>query len=121
MRRKLFTFAAVLSSLLCVAACVLWVRSYTVEDALLWQRVDGARWARSVSGRLLLAAELADWSHADANYYGIKYRSASPEPVDADASLYLLSVGPRDIWVHRQWGSFKWTRWVGSGASKTQL
>ena len=34
MRRKLFTLAAALSAALCVAACVLWVRSYWAGDAV---------------------------------------------------------------------------------------
>src|SRR5947208_896979 len=32
MRRKLFTFAAAVSALLCVAVCGLWVRSHLVRD-----------------------------------------------------------------------------------------
>jgi hypothetical protein len=36
MRRKLFTLAAVVSAVLCVAACVLWVRSYSVSDHWYW-------------------------------------------------------------------------------------
>src|SRR4051812_29596240 len=36
MRRKLFTFAAAVSLLLCVALCVLWVRSGRAYDQWLW-------------------------------------------------------------------------------------
>lgn len=32
MRRRLFTLASALSLLLCMAACAMWVRSYSVED-----------------------------------------------------------------------------------------
>ena len=35
MKRKLFTFFSTLSLLLCVAACVLWVRSHWVSDVLI--------------------------------------------------------------------------------------
>ena len=37
MRRKLFTLLARLSLLLCVAVCVLWVRSYFVADRFFWR------------------------------------------------------------------------------------
>lgn len=37
MLRRFFTFASVLSLLLCVAACALWVRSYLVLD--VWTRI----------------------------------------------------------------------------------
>src|SRR6476620_2595134 len=81
MRRRLFTLAAVLSAVLCVGTCALWVRSYSVQDTLLWQRVDGGRWASSVSGHLILAADLADWSGEHADFYGVQYRSAPPDRV----------------------------------------
>ena len=41
MRRKLFTFAAVVSAVLCLAVCGLWVRSYRVADGWSWS--DGRR------------------------------------------------------------------------------
>jgi hypothetical protein len=121
MRRKLFTLAAVTSSVLCAAACALWVRSYAVQDTLIWQRIDGARWASSVSGHLLLSADLADWSHQPADFYGVKYRSAPPDRAGSELWIYVLNVGPRDTWVHRQWGGFAWTQWQGRGPSKTLL
>jgi hypothetical protein len=120
MRRKLFTFAAGVSAVLCVAACGLWVRSYAVQDTVLWQRVDGGRWASSVAGRLILSADLADWSHEPEAFYGIKYRTDAPDPA-AEAWIYVLNVGGNDVWVHREWGGFAWTRWAGRGAAKTQL
>jgi hypothetical protein len=36
MKRRLLNLVTVLSLLLCVAACVLWVRSYSVQDSVLW-------------------------------------------------------------------------------------
>jgi hypothetical protein len=38
MRRKLFTFCSALSLLLCVAVCMLWVRSRRVADDVQWYR-----------------------------------------------------------------------------------
>src|SRR3954454_25310457 len=52
MRRKLFTFAAAVSAVLCVAVCVLWVRSDSVADSLRWIR--SMRMARVDSWRGLV-------------------------------------------------------------------
>ena len=42
MRRKLFTLAAAVSAVLCIAVCVLWVRSYNAGDVLtLANAADG--------------------------------------------------------------------------------
>lgn len=41
MRRKLFTLAARVSAVLCVAVCVLWVRSYWRADEWGWERIHG--------------------------------------------------------------------------------
>jgi hypothetical protein len=121
MRRKVFTFATAVSAALFVAICALWVRSYAVQDTLLWQRVDGGRWASTDSGRLFLAADLANWSGEPADFYGIRHTSAPPDPVANEAWMYVLNVDVRDRWTHRDWGGFAWTRWVGRGPSKTQL
>ena len=47
-RRRLFTLCSALSLLLCVAVCVLWVRSYWVEDWVKYHGPDvaGLRWRR---------------------------------------------------------------------------
>ena len=53
MRRRLFTFVSVLSLLLCLAVCVLWVRSYRAFDRVSAARGDGPFWvAVSASGDL---------------------------------------------------------------------
>jgi hypothetical protein len=42
MRRKLFTLAAGVSAVLFVGACVLWVRSWWIDDSVQWRRrIDG--------------------------------------------------------------------------------
>src|SRR6478672_10894967 len=54
-RRKLFTFAALLSLLLLVVTAVLWVRSYRVCDEIfLRYRVDGSERLAMRRGRLLV-------------------------------------------------------------------
>ncbi len=54
MKRKLFNLAAALSLLLCVAVCVLWVRSYRVADGIIRQSSAqsgiGSQWTWSSSG-----------------------------------------------------------------------
>ena len=53
MRRKLFTLAAGTSAVLCVAVCVLWVRSYSVADVWGWGgRPDANVSVVSVYGRI---------------------------------------------------------------------
>src|SRR3982750_1523890 len=60
MRRKLFTLAAALSALLCVGACVLWVRScwgQPGQEAFFFARAGGTLWKlESEPGRLRLIA-----------------------------------------------------------------
>jgi hypothetical protein len=55
MRPKLFTFIATLSLLLCVAASVLWVRSYRVSDIYCNYRAGRYRQVVSSRGQLQLA------------------------------------------------------------------
>src|SRR3954463_1703854 len=79
-RRKLFTLAAVASAVLCIAVCMLWVRSYFRMDEVVRTRV-GSRpiaadtrylvWFRrltaiSTRGKVLIELERLD-SDADAH------------------------------------------------------
>ena len=41
MRRKLFSLCAAVSLLLCVAACVVWARSYAVKETVAWTPWSG--------------------------------------------------------------------------------
>src|SRR4051812_18294186 len=54
MKRKLFTFAASLSAVLCVGVCTLWVRSYQAGD--VWTLAIAADGDRRV-----VASERAPW------------------------------------------------------------
>ena len=42
MKRRIFKLGALLSSVLCVATVVLWVRSCGVRDRIIWEREDGS-------------------------------------------------------------------------------
>jgi hypothetical protein len=118
MRRKLFTLAAGASAVLCVGVCVLWVRSYRVEDTVEWRRVDGRRRLKSAPGHLVLAMDLADWSHQPREFYGVTYERQSPTPAEVETvAMYALNIGPSDSFVHRQWAGFAWWRWAGRGGS----
>src|SRR5436305_10171467 len=122
MRRKLFTLAAGASAVLCAATCVLWVRSYSVQDAVEWRRVDGYRALRSAPGHIVLAMVLADWSHQHREFYGLTYERQPPTPAaDELFAMYALSIGPRDSFVHWTWGGFAWWRWAGSTSSIARL
>jgi hypothetical protein len=52
MKRRLLSLLTALSLLLCVAACVLWVRSYWATDGFTWMVHRGACDLRSSPGRL---------------------------------------------------------------------
>jgi len=91
MRRKLFTLAAGMSAVLCVGVCVLWVRSWWVDDRLSWNRiVDGAAleyWEGSVHsmrGRMWVSTwhQKGYWDDRHArpptNWAGLHWERESP-------------------------------------------
>ena len=122
MRRKLFTLAAGVSAVVCVGVCVLWVRSYSVQDEVQWRRVDGSRRLKSAPGHIVLAMDLADWSHQPKDSYGIIYERQPPTPAaDELFAMYALSIGRLDSFVHWTWGGFAWWRWAGSASSIARL
>ena len=62
MKRRLFAIVAAGSLLPCVAACVLWARSYAVEDVVVWQG-SGAAWsAASAQGWVVVEWNRSNWS-----------------------------------------------------------
>ena len=71
MRRRLFTLCSAVSLLLCVAACVLWVRSY---------------FRRDVVGLTTLSPEGANW------YYREIYLSPADSGVRLHVNGYLMST-----------------------------
>ena len=84
MRRRLLNVLTVLSLLLCMAVCVLWVRSYWVADSL-WK----SRW-READTRLESASGEIRWEHIDwtklngfveySGYEGWQYEQVAPPP-----------------------------------------
>ena len=57
--RRLFTLCSAVSLLLCVAACVLWVRSYRATDSVMLVGLGWRHSICSVSGRLLACSDRA--------------------------------------------------------------
>ena len=49
--RILLNAATVLSLVVCVATCVLWVRSYSVGDGFVWKPSDAPPYYRAYAGR----------------------------------------------------------------------
>jgi hypothetical protein len=64
MRRKLFTLAAVASAVLCIALCVLWVRSYWYEDYAIRGSASGVRTFRSREGTIVLSINDVPYMHS---------------------------------------------------------
>jgi hypothetical protein len=65
-RRRLLHLLTALSLLLCVAVCVLWVRSYRVGDSLDWETRDGRAGVGSLRGRIS-----AGVCHVEQPYRGV--------------------------------------------------
>src|SRR5688500_7111044 len=78
MRRRLFNLAAALSLLLCVAVCVVWVRSYWFTDQLFWWRIDGMRAVGSARGYGVIQLNLGNASGKPADHYGLQYLRMEP-------------------------------------------
>jgi hypothetical protein len=62
--RRLVTLCSAASLLLCVAVCVMWVRSYATTDSMV--SGDGRRLVMSVSGRVVLVSSSPDISYGGA-------------------------------------------------------
>src|SRR4051794_16906311 len=113
MRRKLFTFAAGVSALLCVGVCVLWVRSYRVNDVDGWyiNHWDGLAgktraWGIcSDSGGLAFFALNRSFSPGPDPARAIEFKGHNPELSEPGFSQTRPCGYPymRD---HRGWGRF---------------
>ena len=93
MRRRVFNVATALSLLLCVAAVVLWVRSYWVGDQIqLSHRIDAARY------RLLTVASFE--GYLDVETQEVVYDSTDPSWIAHHFRVGLFSFRPQgsSIW-----------------------
>jgi hypothetical protein len=108
--RHLFTLCSALSLLLCVAVCVLWVRSHGLTDKVVWRRIDGERSIRSAEGRILLALYLRDRRGEPAEWYGLEYTRSRANPVGFELYTTLFMGGERGDTIARyERDSFAWS------------
>lgn len=129
MKHRLLIFCSLLSLLLCVAVCVLWLRSYVVSDALLRNRPGTAangRFAQQTwfvqTGSGGIACGWTENAHpfrggesvawptvvVDPVYSGFSSSAELPRRPIAPATLKGLRVGPFQ-WVHDRvtWGPLR--------------
>jgi hypothetical protein len=100
MKRRLFTILSAISLLLCVAVCVLWVRSYWVADTVMWRRVQTG--PRSV--------RFSDWCVRTIDGYLIAFDVPTPAlPVTQP-----LSPSAADLLQRRESGFYHWRNSPGS-------
>ena len=91
MLRRLFTFASAVSLTLCLATCVLWVRSYWAVDAVGFQR-GGERWrVASDRGRLLIDND----PHVQADHRRRAERSGWFQAADRDFAARIDALDQR--------------------------
>jgi hypothetical protein len=90
MRRKLLTLFSVVSLLLCVAACVLWARSFVWYERVMWASPDKYRRVQSLNGRLVFELTTG---------YPLKNASSlTSERVNDDQKDIDWAVGLADGW-----------------------
>jgi len=113
MRRKLFTLAAGVSAVLCVGVCVLWVRSYRVNDVDGWyvNHWDGLAgktraWGiNSDSGGLAFFALNRSFSPGPDPVKAIELKVDNPE-LSKPGFSQEPSYGYPYMWDYRGWGRF---------------
>jgi hypothetical protein len=106
MLRRLFNLCSLLSFVLAILLCALWVRSYWSTDRLRWQSMGGSRMVQTASGHLMATVLLADWSTQPLGGFVSYYEQAEPgRPFN-----YLLflchNVGTR--FLNWEAGGFAW-------------
>jgi hypothetical protein len=104
--RHIFTCCATLSLLLCLALCVLWIRSYRMSEQINWRNAGGWRAVSTARGDLEVALLLADWSNSPQEYRGPRYeRDTARPPVN-----YLMMLGgdSGDVYFDWEWRGFAW-------------
>jgi hypothetical protein len=116
MKRRLFNLAAAVSLLLAVAVGVLWVRSYTLSDQVVWRREDGVRFLRSAQGRVVVRLNIFYGSAAPrplgnpGERYGLTYARGKAAPAGSDLMRVLLLCFDHNAKA-RHWarGGFAWS------------
>jgi hypothetical protein len=104
--RHLFNTLTLLSLVLCVAASVLWARSYCLTDQVEWRNAGGWRTVYSARGHVVVAVVLADSSGQDWMFHGPRYeRGLAARP---GGSLFALDYTSSDRFTDWEWAGFQW-------------
>jgi hypothetical protein len=99
MLRRLFTFVSVLSLLLCVTTCVIWVRSYWQWDLL------SNEWSKAAPETGYHGVRLI----SDAGVLGAEWDDVSPNPEDLKGIRDAKATRNSDGWNHETWTDVR--RW----------
>jgi hypothetical protein len=114
LRRRLLDLLTVLSLLLCVAACVLWVGSYWRSDQLGWDGDYSWHALRATRGHVLLEAASSAAASRNGRARGLRYERLDPgPPVSALQFLYPEMDDAGGRW---EWGGASW--WWRSNARR---
>ncbi len=105
-KHRLFTFFCIVSLALCLAVCVLWIRSYWFSETIAWQTIDGYRRLTTRRGSLELGLFLAPGTNKPADTFGPRYNSDIPTgPFDWINILDIDFPQNRIDWNH---AGFSW-------------
>ena len=107
MIRSLFTLSSALSLLLCLATAVLWVRSYSVEESVVWESTWHFSGAGSCRGRILVGVfTVGDPRRPDSNS-DPAYKADRPpshyRPEDEDPTFTCLGFVYKNRQYEKDW------------------
>ena len=107
MKRRLLNLLTALSLLLCVAVCVLWVRSYWLTDQVCWWRVGASRCVGTAQGYVVLQLNAGVTPGRPAGHVGFQYLRMQPYTAPHAPVAYGY-VEPGDRFVSRELGGAGW-------------
>lgn len=95
-----------MSLLLCIALCIIWVRSYQMSEQINWRNAGGWRAVCSARGDLEVALLLADWSNYPQEFRAPRYERDAPRP--PFNYLMLLGGDVGDVYFDWERRGFAW-------------
>ena len=106
LRRRLLGIFALVSLLLLIAACGMWVRSYFVTDRINWRHTRGDNLLQGGRGFAEFSGWFGDNSRQPADWYGVRYQKDLPQR--PSNFMVFLNWDPGDVWINHAWGGFEW-------------
>src|SRR4051794_39040070 len=94
------------SLLLCAGVCVLWIRSYSLTDRVVWQRAGSISYVRSAEGHIVLDLGLDTRPAGSEVVSGLNYERDRAESPDLEMWLLSLNNVGEIRWRGR--GGFAW-------------